>query len=943
MADIFISHAEEDMRLAVDIADAMEKTGFSAWYYERDTVPGKSYLLQIGGEIETCRAVILLISSSSLSSYQVTQEIIRAYESNKPFIPLLINVSHSEFQTRQPEWRAALGATASLRIPEEGIHRIVTQITKGLFVLGIQPAEHETVKTNVGVQIQHLSASEIQATNKDVEQRKFGEMPLEPSGVLAKPSIKSRVQSSMKNWDNTIAGDNVNIRYKSSIEQSTYPERLLFPPRLVSTLYGRADIFTRIIEEICEDNPVVLHGMAGVGKSALASAIAWSLMEKYRNGVLWIDGGYNPIDTMCDSVGQQFEDEQMPRLSASAKPSRARYLLGTHRVLVVLDDCWDTDVAREFARTCIPAGVGLLVTSREKIARLGTLIEIRPLGNRAGVELFRHTAEVDTYEDVKAISDLVALLGGHPQALSIAGALCLEEELSTIEVLKLLIPSEERIKRLKLGKDASNNVWATFDLSYQRLQYEEQIVFRALGGSWAKSATAEMLSMLVPLGLDTIENALRGLVKRALARSERLADSRRRYIVHDLIHAFAQGLLQTVNQPIDELYNDWLDAAVKYVNKYKDETKTCHDALEAELENLIGSTNWASEHLKNKELDTIAHVLCSESGFLYRRGYNTQALCISHQAVNAARTIEDEKNEGIHLGNLGYAYSLLSNYSQAIECYQHALEIARLTSDKFSEGKWLGLIALTYDNVSEYCKAIDFYKEALRCDRAIGNAKGEGRWLGSLAGIYRTLGDNAKAIDLFSRAIELAQTLGDQENECIHLFNLGNAYRTWGKYKEALAYYNQAFTIALEIGDRATQARSLVNEGRVLARVGQPLEGLEKCKVALEIFSEIGFKSGEAYAYGYIGEVMKVLGKTYEAREATRQALAIHREVGVRNAEAEWLHNLGCWALDDGNKEEGIAVLREALQIRQELGTMAVHITLEVLKRVEPTTPSSQT
>ena len=144
MADIFISHVEEDASLAIDIVEAIEHRGFSAWYYERDTVPGRSYLLQIGEEIDACKAVMLLISSYSLSSHQVTQEVIQAYEKKKPVIPLLVDISHAEFQARQPEWRAALGATASIRIPQEGVNRIIRQITKGLSTLAIEPAEHTT-------------------------------------------------------------------------------------------------------------------------------------------------------------------------------------------------------------------------------------------------------------------------------------------------------------------------------------------------------------------------------------------------------------------------------------------------------------------------------------------------------------------------------------------------------------------------------------------------------------------------------------------------------------------------------------------------------------------------------------------------------------------------------------------------------------------------------
>src|SRR5262245_55942467 len=125
MADIFISYVEEDARLAIEITQILEGRGFTAWYYERDSIPGRSYLLQISEAIHACSVVILLISSHSIVSYQVTAEVIRTYESNKPFLPLLVDISHAEFMQRQPEWRAALGAVVYLRIPPEGIQRLI--------------------------------------------------------------------------------------------------------------------------------------------------------------------------------------------------------------------------------------------------------------------------------------------------------------------------------------------------------------------------------------------------------------------------------------------------------------------------------------------------------------------------------------------------------------------------------------------------------------------------------------------------------------------------------------------------------------------------------------------------------------------------------------------------------------------------------------------------
>ena len=45
MAGIFVSHAEEDQRPAIELALGLEEEeGMKAWYYERDGIPGPSYL-----------------------------------------------------------------------------------------------------------------------------------------------------------------------------------------------------------------------------------------------------------------------------------------------------------------------------------------------------------------------------------------------------------------------------------------------------------------------------------------------------------------------------------------------------------------------------------------------------------------------------------------------------------------------------------------------------------------------------------------------------------------------------------------------------------------------------------------------------------------------------------------------------------------------------------
>jgi hypothetical protein len=140
MHDVFITHVEEDAEVALEIALGLEEVGYSTWCYEVDNIPGPSYLLQTGQRIDQAKAIVVVISPHSIGSRQVTSEVIRAHESGKKFIPVRKDISHIEFQNRQPEWREAIGSATSIGVPKEGAASILPRIIAGLKSLDIQTA-----------------------------------------------------------------------------------------------------------------------------------------------------------------------------------------------------------------------------------------------------------------------------------------------------------------------------------------------------------------------------------------------------------------------------------------------------------------------------------------------------------------------------------------------------------------------------------------------------------------------------------------------------------------------------------------------------------------------------------------------------------------------------------------------------------------------------------
>jgi hypothetical protein len=139
MYDVFLCHSEKDLDTVLEIARGLEGAGYTTWYYERDNVPGESYLIQVGRAIEGSRCVVLLISRNSLSSNQVTSEVVRAYEGGIPIVPLLLGISHRDVQERQQVWRQALVTSTSLLIPPGGIRAVLPRVLRGIKNLGISP------------------------------------------------------------------------------------------------------------------------------------------------------------------------------------------------------------------------------------------------------------------------------------------------------------------------------------------------------------------------------------------------------------------------------------------------------------------------------------------------------------------------------------------------------------------------------------------------------------------------------------------------------------------------------------------------------------------------------------------------------------------------------------------------------------------------------------
>lgn len=146
--DVFISHENHDSDLALEIAARLHAVGYTSWCYENNSSAGGSYLVQVDRAIEMAKAVVVIVSEHSVRSPHVRNEVIRAYESRKRFIPVRRHLAHEVMLTalddaddeRRREWRMAFGASVSLAWDHQKPAETMASMERGLRTFGIEPS-----------------------------------------------------------------------------------------------------------------------------------------------------------------------------------------------------------------------------------------------------------------------------------------------------------------------------------------------------------------------------------------------------------------------------------------------------------------------------------------------------------------------------------------------------------------------------------------------------------------------------------------------------------------------------------------------------------------------------------------------------------------------------------------------------------------------------------
>nr|WP_296065337.1 BTAD domain-containing putative transcriptional regulator [uncultured Actinoplanes sp.] len=612
---------------------------------------------------------------------------------------------------------------------------------------------------------------------------------------------------------------------------------------------------------------VVIHGAAGVGKSALAVRAATSASAAFPDGQLYLDlrgatAGMQPL-TATEALGRWLRALGVPGQSVPADPDEGaalfRSLVAGRRLLFLLDNA----AGASQVRPLLPGGgsSAVLVTSRENLAALDGSVHVHlgPLDPAAAHDMLRRLlGDGRMAADPQAGRDLAGLCGLLPLGLHVAAARLKARPAWTVRHLAGRMADErDRLTELSAGDLA---VRSSLGVSVTALRdsgdpadREAARAFCVLGVPGVADTDADLLAALLDA---TPSRARRSLDRLGDAHLVEAADPGR-YRMHDLIRLFAA-----------ERAGELAPA---------DRSAAFTRALEHYIATAGSAARKANPHRVHYPLPEVRRRPADLPGQESARAW------LERERPNMTAMIEQAWTGGPRQQRMGMVLALnlhwfliLGGHSrQLIDLDRKVLELAERLGEPHlrmyaHDGLALGLIiAHDLDNAAVHLLA------ELSLSRELGDRFAEQRALGNLGSLHLTQHRPEPAIARLREQLAIARQIGATAGERFAQVSLGRAYRQLGRNDEAIDTLRTALERWEAVEDGYLISGALVEIGQAYLALDRPYDAVTSLRDAVTHAQRAGTRLGEAWALTYLARAWRLAGHADRAMSCADDALSI--------------------------------------------------------------------
>jgi DNA-binding SARP family transcriptional activator len=657
-----------------------------------------------------------------------------------------------------------------------------------------------------------------------------------------------------------------------------------------------------------------IAGMAGVGKTALATQWAHLVADRFPDGQLHVDlRGYDPgqpvpaADALAGFLRSLGVAEQDIPAQTADRAARYRSLLAGRRMLIVIDNAGDVEQVRPLlpgSPSCVA-----VVTSRDALAGLvardgARRLDLGLLPPAEAVGLLRALIGERVEAEPEATAALARYCARLPLALRVAAERAAASPgLSLAGLASQLADQRERLDLLDAAGDRLTAVRAVFSWSVRHLDDPAARAFRLLGLHPGADVDAYAVAALT----DTTLRQARGLLDR-LARAHLIQPAGTgRYRMHDLLRAYAadraagSGSERERAAALTRLFDHYLAAAAVAAAALfpadPDQPAPPRPAgpvppvtspaaalawLDAQRATLVAVAAHAADHGWPGHAIGLAATI-----FRYLDvGHFTDAAAMHDHARRAAARAGDRAAEAAALTMLGAADAARGRLHQATGHLEQALALCRADGDRIGEARALGTLGMADYCHGRYQQSAGRHLTALAIYLEAGDRAGEARELHHLAILDLRQGRYEQAAGRLRRSLALFRDAGLRSGEAHVLRNLGELELRQGRYAQAAGHLQQSAGLGRETGSRLCQAQALACLGLSELRQGRRRQAIGHLRQSLALHSQAGNPSGQAEALNGLGEALLAASQLAQASARHAAALALAIQCGDRSEQA---------------------------------------------------------
>jgi tetratricopeptide (TPR) repeat protein/DNA-binding SARP family transcriptional activator len=745
---------------------------------------------------------------------------------------------------------------------------------------------------------------------------------------------------------------------------------------------------------------VIIAGMPGVGKTALAVRAARLVSPQYPDGTFYLnlhshDPGSPPLDP-AEALDRLLQMLSVPAAQIPDPIDERAALwqadLSRRRAVVVLDDAGGYDQIRPLLPAtgrCL-----ILITTRLPGSEGTRTVPLDVLSADEAVTLFRQTAGEGRAGDADQVAAAVKLCGRLPLAIQLTAARIARDAPRSLDgLIEELSQSPARLGRTGA---ASPEVIAAFEASYRALEPDHQRFFRRLGVSPCAHLSLPAAAALGGCTLAEAEKSVATLIQGHLL--AQTPDGQYRF--HDLIRGYAAVRAaqddaeaerrQAVGRLLD-YYLHTADRADRALHPFRHRTPVRitqppaaspalggpGDAagwLDSEWRNILEAARYAGRHEWKQKCADLTHVLAdfveikaywdeaiaahtvalqagrdladpariaqaslALSAVLQQTGRHEAALPLAEDAAEIYRSLADRNGEAESLDQIGLAHQRTARSREALAYFQEAEILYRAASDPRGVANALSHSGIACWHLGRHAEANDHLRHALSVYREIGDGRGEAKALNNLGRVLLYNGSHSEALDVYQQALKIFQKIGGTQSEAIVHQNMGSAYRCQGSYAEGLTACRKALAIYREIGDLPDEADVLNDIGVIYQSAECYDEALIHHQEAWQIAEEIGNLSHQLIALRWIADIHRGLGQYGEALGHYEAALRLSREIGDPYEEGKILEGIAESTLSTQRQPFAARIAyRQALDIFERLGVPEAESARSRIQTIDP-------